>query len=164
MYSTILEPAGELGWLARLGLTVRQFHASLQMSSPTPPPLPDRNSALRTYLRAGATLIPTVCFWLFARTVLVPKLEKLWQDAGLTGSRAQWLISISDAFQQNFYFIFLGITLPLLLAEFQWPQWPRYRRGAVAGLVVFFHTAVLFGITAIATAALSAAPLLLKNK
>jgi hypothetical protein len=134
------------------------------MNDQAPPPLPDPNSAFRTYLRAGATLIPTVLIWLFAGTVLVPKLEQLWRDTGLTGSRAQWLMDVSDVFHNNFYFIVTGLLAVLLLVEFRWAAWPRYRRGAVTAVVVLFHTAVLVGITTIATAALLAAPLLLKHK
>jgi hypothetical protein len=52
----------------------------------------------------------------------------------------------------------------LRLVESRWEAWPRYRRGVVAAVVVFFHTAVLVGITTIATAALLAAPILLRHK
>lgn len=134
------------------------------MSSQAPPPLPLTSSALRTYLLAVVTLLPTVLIWQFAGIVLVPKLKQLWRDTGLTGSRVQWLMDASDAFRDNFYFIVAGILAFFLLIEFRWLAWPRYRRAVVVGVVILFHTAVLVGITAIATASLLAAPLLLKHK
>ena len=134
------------------------------MNSQAPPPSPDPNSAFRTYLRAVALLIPTVFIWLFAITFLAPKLEQLWRDTGLTGSKAQWLMDASDAFKSNFYFVVAGVVVVLLLLEFRWAAWPRYRRVVVACATLFFHTAVLVAITTIATAALLAAPLLLKHK
>jgi type II secretory pathway component PulF len=109
-------------------------------------------------------VIPTLFFWLFADTFLVPKLEQLWRDTGLTGSKAQWLIGVSDVFHHNFYFILIGLLGLLFLVEFRWSSWTQYRRAVIAGLVLLFHTAVLVEITAIATTALLAAPIHLKHK
>src|SRR5690242_3666303 len=100
------------------------------MSSHTPPPLPAPNSAFRTYLRAVAVLLPTIFCWLFAMLFLVPKLEQIWQLAGLTDSKVQWLMDASDGLKQHLNFIVGGVVLVLLLLEFRWPAWPRYR-GAV---------------------------------
>lgn len=130
------------------------------MSSQKPPPLPDPNSALRTYLRAVALLIPTIFFWLFAMTFLVPKLEQIWQLAGLSGSKAQWLMDVSYGLKGHFHFLVAGVVVALLLLEFRWAAWPRYRRTVVACVTLFFHTAVLLGITTIAVAVCLAAPLL----
>lgn len=134
------------------------------MSSHTPPPLPDPDGAFRTYVRAVALLIPTIFVWLFATTFLVPKLEQLWKDAGLTGSKAQWFMNATYALKQNFTFVLAGVVVVLLLLEFRWAAWPRYRRVVVASASLFFHTVVLVGITMIATAALLAAPLLARAK
>lgn len=133
------------------------------MSSQRPPPLPDPNSACRIYLRAILTLIPTIFIWLFADLFLVAKLKQLWGETGLSGSKAQWLMTLSDTFHQNFNFIVPGLMILLLFVELRWAAWPRYRRAVVAGIVLFFHTAVLVGVTTIATAALLAAPLLHKH-
>jgi hypothetical protein len=131
---------------------------------PPPPPLLYPNSALRTYLRAGALLIPTISFWLFAMIFLVPKLEQIWQLAGLDGSKAQWLMDVSYELNQHFYFIFAGVIVVLLLFELHWVAWPRYRQTVVACATLFLHTAVLLGITTIAVAVCIAAPLLTKHK
>lgn len=134
------------------------------MNGSTPPPLPDPNSAWRTYLRAVALLIPTIFFWLFALTFLVPKLEQMWQVAGLNASKVQWLMDLCDGLKQNFTFVVAGVVGVLLLLEFRWAAWPRYRRTVVACVTLFFHTAVLAGITAIAVAVCVAAPLLNRAK
>lgn len=136
----------------------------LSMSVPLPPPLPDRNSALRTYLRGFALLVPTWCVWIYAHTVLLPKLEHIWEITGLTHSKAQWLIEGSRALMQHTHFVFAGVVLLLVLLEFRWDGWPRYRRAAIASATLFFHTAVLLGVTALCTAVLLAVPLLTKMK
>ena len=134
------------------------------MSPQTPPPLPDTNSAFRTYLGAIALLIPTIFFWLFAVTFLVPKLEQIWQLAGLSGSKAQWLMDLSHGLKQHFHLVVAALAVILLLLEFRWAAWPRYRRTVVACMTLIFHTAVLLGITTIAVAVCLAAPLLAKVK
>lgn len=118
---------------------------------------------MRTYLRAGVMLSPSIFFWLFASVFLVPKLEQIWLEAGLSGSRVQWLMDASNFPRQYFYYIVPGGVLALLLVESYWTAWPRYRRVVVACVTLFFHTAVLIGITTIATSALVAAPLLHKH-
>ena len=134
------------------------------MNSQAPPPLPDPNSAFRTYLRAVALLIPTLFFWLFSIAFLVPKLEQIWQLARINNSKAQWLMDASYGFKQYFHFIIAGVVVVFLLLEFRWAAWPRYRRTVVACVTLFFHTAVLLGITTIAVAVCLAAPLLTKHK
>jgi hypothetical protein len=134
------------------------------VSRQLPPPLPDPNSAFRTYLRAVALLIPTIFFWTFASLFLVPKVEQIWDDAGLTGSKVQWLFDASDALKQSFYFIVAAAVLILLLLEFRWPAWPQYRRTVVACFTLFCHTAVLVGVTTIAVTVCVAAPRLAKTK
>ena len=130
------------------------------MNSQTPPPLPDANSAIRTYARAVALLIPTMGVWSFAVAFLFPKVEYIWQDAGLTGSKVQWLMNALYAFGQSFYLLIAGAIVFFLVVEFRWAAWPRYRRTLVACITLFIHTAVLIAITAMAVAISLAAPLL----
>lgn len=109
-------------------------------------------------------LIPTIFFWLFATTFLVPKLEQIWQLAGLDGSKAQWLMDASNGLKHYFRFVVAGLVGILVLLEIRWAAWPRYRGTVVACVTLFFHTAVLLGITTIAVAVCLAAPLLTKHK
>jgi hypothetical protein len=134
------------------------------MNDEAPPRLPDPNSALRVYLRAVGLLLPTIFIWLFAIAFLIPKLQQIWQLAGLAGSKVQWLMDASYTLKHGFHFIFAGVVLLFLLFESRWDAWPRYRRIVVACVTLFIHTSVLVGITAIAVAVCVAAPLLLKAK
>jgi hypothetical protein len=134
------------------------------MSNEGPPPLPDPNSALRIYLRAVGLLIPTLFIWLFAVSFLMPKFEQIWQLAGLTGSKVQWLMDVSYGLKQHFHFVVAAVVSVLLLLEARWGAWPRYRRGVVACVTLFVHTAVLVGITMIAVAVCIAAPLLMQGR
>ncbi|MGC3991448.1 MAG: hypothetical protein QM796_17540 [Chthoniobacteraceae bacterium] len=108
-------------------------------------------------------VLPSIFFWGFASIFLVPKIQQIWQEAGLSGSKAQWLINLSDAFHHHFYFVAGGIILLLFLVERWWPRWPLYRRMVVTIAIVLFHTLVLFGITVLATCALLAVPIILKH-
>ena len=124
------------------------------MNKETPPQLPAPKSAFRTYLRAVALLIPTIIVWLFSNIILLPQLEQSWEEAGFKNSRPQWLIDASRSFYDNGRFIFLLIIILLIFLESRWSAWPRYRRTVVMGVTLLFHTAILVGVTAIATAAL----------
>lgn len=88
----------------------------------------------------------------------------IWREAGLLGSRTQWLMSFSDAFRQNFWFIFISVALLFVFLELRIHTWPRYRRPMLFSATVLLNAAVFTWILSLATAALLAAPLLLKAK
>lgn len=134
------------------------------MTNHTPPPLPDANSAVRTYLRAVASLIPAILVWIFANSFILPKLNQVWELAGLTGSKAQVVMDTSYALQKHFSFVFAGGVIVCLVLEVRWAAWPRHRRIVVACVALFLNTAVLVGITATATAALLVVPRLTNTK
>jgi len=129
-----------------------------------PPTFPHRPRGLGVYVRTGVWLLPALVVWFFAHTILLPKLEQLWQDTGLTGSKAQWLMDISHGFHDHFYYVFAGASVLLVILEFRWRAWPRYRRAVMAVATFLVNLAVLVFLTTIATAALLAAPMLLKHK
>jgi len=132
--------------------------------SQKPPPLPNRLRGLGVYLRTGVWLLPALVVWFFAHLILLPKLGQLWQDTGLTGSKAQWLMDISHGFHDHFYYVFAGASVLLVIFEFRWRAWPRYRSAVMAVATFLVNLAVLVFLTTIATASLLAAPLLLKHK
>ena len=72
--------------------------------------------------------------------------------------QAAWLIG-SAASLTNWVFVLLGVVGALLLLEFCWPAWPRYRRIVLTCATLFFQSAVLVGITTLAIAACLAAPM-----
>ncbi len=88
----------------------------------------------------------------------------IWEKAGLVGSRAQWLISFSNAFHQHFWYIITGVVLVFSFFEFRVRAWPRYRRTVLFSLTILLNSAVFIWVLTLATAALVAVPLLLKAK
>src|SRR5581483_313918 len=133
------------------------------MNPSAPPPLPTE-AAWRTYVRSAVSLFPAFAAWVFASLFLQARLEMVWREAGLVGSRAQWLMSISDAFHHNFRFICLAVVLVIIVLELPVRVWPRYRRTVIFSATVLLNTAVFVWVLTLATAALLAAPLLANHK
>ena len=129
---------------------------------PVPPPLPSSEPAWRTYVRAGVFLAPAFVSWVFASLFLQARLEMIWDQAGLVGSRAQWLMSSSDFFHQHFWLVFGLMVIVLAVLEFRVRTWHRYRRKVVFSVTMILNSAVLIGLLVICTSALLAVPLLNK--
>lgn len=134
-------------------------------TTPAPPPLPHRESTWevwRIYLRAAAFLTPSMLFWVFSATFALPKVRQLWQDAGLESSPTQWLMDVAQLLSTpNIVSFAVGVVvIVLLLVEFRWGAWPRYRRAILGGLMLCAHLFVLAALTAMTLAATIAAPLL----
>lgn len=140
------------------------------MTTPLPPPLPTARSvtvtesARATYLKAFATILPTLFFAFYANLFLAPKLERLWESAGLAGSKVQWFLDASSFLSEGMKWIFLALVPVLITVEHFIPGWPRYRRTIISLVAVGFHTLILIGISTIATAVLIAAPLVFKDQ
>ena len=120
--------------------------------------------AWRTYLRAGAFLIPSLFAWSFAVTFLLPRVQRIWEEAGSSAPRAQRFTDYCATLMHSIPIALAGMALILFLAEFLWLAWPRYRRVVVACATLLIHTAVLVGMTSIAIAACVAAPALARHK
>jgi hypothetical protein len=125
-----------------------------------PPPHPSHEEfPLGTYLKALATILPAVSVWVFARAFLQPKLEVLWQEARLTGSRLQWLMDVSHFLMNGVMWIWAALMI--LVAIVECASWGRrLRRSATTSVALFIQTTVLVGLAALATLALLAAPVL----
>lgn len=136
------------------------------MNSATPPPLPNTEAALLTYLRAGFFLLPAFVVWLFTRTFLLPRLEMVWERAGISPSRApraQFLLDTSDAFASNFWLIAAFCAAIVVVLELFVARWHRYRRMGVGAVAFLLNAGVLVGLTVVSTTALLAVPLVLKS-
>lgn len=128
-----------------------------------PPPLPNAEPLWATYLKAFGTLFPA-CFILnFSNAFMIPKLEQLWRDTNLGGSKVQWLLDAALILTRNLQPVIGVALLVVIILELSFKSWPRYHRAVIAVLTIFFHTTVLFAITAIALSVLIAAPLLTKK-
>lgn len=136
------------------------------MSLAVPPPLPimkpGAEPAWRTYLGAGAFLVPALLVWVFANLVMLPRVEKIWEMAGLSDSRAQWLIDLSRGLSNNLNFVAMGVGAVFVFLELRWSRWPRYRSGTIWTATFLINSAVLIGMVMICICATLAVPHLLK--
>ena len=98
------------------------------------PPLPKTDSALRTYVAAILFLLPAFFTWLFTNIILVPRLWVAWEQAGITNTRALLVMLVSSYFANYFGIIAAVVGLVLLLLEFCFAAWRRYRRITVVSL------------------------------
>ena len=133
------------------------------MSPDVPPPLPNAAVAWKTYLAATVFLLPVFAVWSFSTIFLSPRLEFIWQQAGLAHSRANWLLDTSHALKDNFRWVVAALVVLFVVLEYRVRAWPRYRRAVVASMVFVLNTLVLVGLTLLCISALLAAPLLAKT-
>ncbi|MEO7934127.1 MAG: hypothetical protein ABIT76_13315 [Chthoniobacterales bacterium] len=130
------------------------------MNEQIPPPLPISASPWRTYLYAFALLFPSLAIWRFTLVFLFPKMEQVWKLAGLTHSKAQWLMDTSYALSYHGrILLYLAVAL-LIVMERYYKAWPRYRSPVVMSLTLLFYIFVLVTVTMVSTTVLLAAPLL----
>ncbi|HYF34552.1 MAG TPA: hypothetical protein VD994_04620 [Prosthecobacter sp.] len=131
-------------------------------STPAEPAPSDQ--AWKTYLGAATVVLPALFFWVFATIILLPRISQVWKDAGLEGSRPQWLMDLSWAFVLHFNVIVLALAAVLLLLELRYRKWPQYRRMVIGAATFLVNTAVLLGLTVICVSALLAVPHLARIK
>lgn len=119
-----------------------------------------------TYLRATAFLIPAVFLWTFSAVFVVPKLQQICAVAGLPDDDGLYWnltqISIGAAlfFREHGILIVGAIILMLVLLEWRFSKWPRYRRAAVGVGAFLLNSVVLFSFFMMFVAALVAGPAL----
>lgn len=113
-----------------------------------------------TYARAAVFIAPAIFLWTFAVIFLIPKLQRICQEAGLAMPpvyRATNLIA-------DHVLLTCGVPVVLLiLLERRWSRWPQYRRSSLGGAVFLVNTAVLALITWMVVLALLAAPNLMQH-
>ena len=71
-----------------------------------------------TYLKALATTLPALMVSSFANLVLLPKLERLWTDAGLTGSSAPGFMEGARFLSNNLNVVVLPRHLDAIVPHF----------------------------------------------
>jgi hypothetical protein len=109
----------------------------------------------KTYAKAAAALIPAVAACLMARTFILPKVERIWAEAGLgpDGAIAAALVVLSNVGPA---LVFAAILFALV--EWRWRSAARFRGALATSAVVVLNAAAFFGITALCVAAVLAAP------
>ena len=114
----------------------------------------------KTYLKAAAFLLPAAICWQFACVFLVPRLGEYWQEAGSKVSRIQWIMDVINFLVGNGLAILIVLLLILVLLEFGFKAWARYRKVAVSILVWLLNAIVLVELTAMVILALLVSPFL----
>jgi len=111
-----------------------------------------------TYLKAAAFALPAICLWVMSSVFVVPKLQQICRDAGsipLPGFLAAMLWLTEHG-------VLIGaiIIAGLVLLEWRWQNWARYRRATIGVGTFFVNAAVLFSIFMLVVLAILAAPAL----
>jgi hypothetical protein len=129
------------------------------MANTSPPPLPGHESAWVTYIRFALVVIPSGMVLLFAKVFVFPKVLVLWNDAGLTGSRVQWLIDSTSFLLVGFATVLSVSGLMFLFLELREGGWKQFRPWVVLFVAAILNLAVLSSITMMSISACLAAPL-----
>ena len=123
--------------------------------------------AWATYLKATTFLIPAIFLATISAIFVVPKLQQICRDAGMPAATAgtfwnlihssiQMMLTVS-----NHGLAFAGGIIALLIVlEFRFAKWPRYRRAAVGCGAFVVNSLVLFAFFMMFLAAIVAAPAL----
>jgi hypothetical protein len=121
--------------------------------------------AWATYLKATTFLIPAIFLATVSAIFVVPKLQQICRDAGLPTATAGtfWNLIFSSIQMMltlsNYGIAIAGGTIVLLLLlEWRFAQWPRYRRAAVGCGAFVLNSLVLFAFFMMFLAAIVAAP------
>jgi hypothetical protein len=124
-----------------------------------------------TYLKGAVFTIPAAFFWLFSAVFLLPKLTEICQLAGtslfdFSGApavfRTTTVIGRFMLLLTHYGVLISGVViLMLILLEWRFSQWPRYRRAAIGIGAFLLNATVLISITMMVISALIAAPALL---
>ena len=114
-----------------------------------------------TYLKATTFLLPAVCLWLLATVFLIPKLQQICATAGT--APLPTIINVMMTLTQHGWLVAGAIVLTLVLVEWRWHQWPRYRRAAVGFGTFLLNGVILISIFMMVVAAVMVAPALLHH-
>lgn len=135
------------------GIPNYQLASTMNTSNPNIEP------AWATYLKGTTFVLPAVGLWLFSVVFLVPKVSELCRAAGtrvFQFGEAPAVVQVAGIVGQGMLFltqysflIALGVLLAIVLLEWRFTGWSRYRR-AVVGIGAFFLNAVvLLSITTV---------------
>ena len=105
-------------------------------------------------------MLPSVVAWSFSCAFLLPKAQVIWAEAGLTTSKVRWLMETVNVFMSAPLFLLAGCGVLLLIAEFWWREFARYRPIVLTAVILLIHTFVLAGIVGLSLVALLAGPML----
>jgi hypothetical protein len=113
-----------------------------------------------TYTRAAVFLIPAVALWTFAVMFLMPKLQAIGREAGIS---LPWPYAVATFFAEHWPVVLLVVMVPLALMEWRWRGWPTFRRISLGGVVFVLNAGVMVLITLMLVLALYVAPALMQR-
>jgi hypothetical protein len=150
-------------FLTLAGIPDSYLNPSMKTSS-----APTFEPAWATYLKNGAFVGPALFLWTATAIFVLPKLEQICRDAGVSSDFAIWRITRSNFTAMILFRDYGALCLAALLVGFvvlEWrsANWPRYRR-ATLGIGAFaLNFFVLVSIFFMIIAATAAAPALLQH-
>jgi hypothetical protein len=101
-----------------------------------------------TYLKSAALAIPAVFIWVGSCIFVIPKLKEICMVAGTAFPRPVVLaLNMSDLVKNNFILGSLAVLTALVLLEWRWPRWPRYRR-MIFGIAAFMLNFIALALIA----------------
>jgi len=82
-----------------------------------------------TYMKSAALAIPAVFIWVGSCIFVIPKLKEICAAADTAFPKPVMLaLNVSDLVKSNFILGSLTVLTVLVLLEWRWSRWPRYRR------------------------------------
>lgn len=120
--------------------------------------------AWATYVKATTFLIPAIVLATLSAIFVVPKLQQICRDTGMPAATATFWNLVYSSIQMMLTLSNYGVALAgatvmlLLLLEWRFAQWPRYRRAAVGCGAFVLNSLVLFAFFMMFIAAIMAAP------
>lgn len=149
------------------GIPNYQLATTMKTSNPNIEP------AWATYLKGTTFVLPAVGLWLFSVVFLVPKVSEICQAAGTSVFKfgeAPLVVQVAGIVGQGMLFltqysllIAVAILLAIVLLEWRFPGWSRYRRAAVGIGAFLLNTVVLLSITTVIVSIAVAASTLLQH-
>ena len=135
--------------------TLAGIPAPLATSTGTPPPETSIEPGWTTYFRNCVFVLPSMLLWVVSCIFLIPKLKAM---SCLEGFELFGLVNGMLLLTQHGPFISGCILLALVLLEWRWSQWPRYRRAVVGVGTFILNTVILVSLTLLIVTAILTAP------
>lgn len=90
---------------------------------------------------------------------MIPRLEKVWSEAGQRAVEADWVLGLCQSFTDNFNFIAGALVLFFVIIERVWNGWSRFRSRVVRFITWLATMLVMTGMTWMAVTALLVVPM-----
>lgn len=114
-----------------------------------------------TYTKAAVFLAPAAVLWTFAAMFLMPRLQKICQEAGTT---LPSIYQVTNFLSNHPVLVLIAMAAPFAVLEWRWARWPQFRRASLGGVVFLLNTLVIALITFMLVMALMAAPGLMHHR